>query len=197
MWVKNSLLQIEKRDVGNCSSNLTYTQQAKDSLKRNASGENGSEGVKRKIVLIHPLGECWVAGEKDVARIANIMPPLGLCSLAAWVEQHGHQAFIHDCYAHPGDNEKIYDLVRTEQPEFVGFTATTSAFLDGIRIAEKIKAIAPNTTIVCGGAHISALRESLMKDYPVIDYGVVGEGGEYAALFVAARSAGVGGARVF
>ena len=163
MSITNSLLQIEKREVSSRGNNLIDTQQAKDSLKR-------------KIVLIHPMGECWIAGEKDVSRIANIMPPLGLCSLAAWVEQHGHQAFIHDCYAHPDDYEKIYDMVRTEQPEFVGFTATTSAFLDGIRIAEKIKAIAPNTTIICGGAHISALRESLMKDYPVIDFGVVGEG---------------------
>jgi len=166
MSITNSLLQIEKREVSSRGNNLIDTQQAKDSLKR-------------KIVLIHPMGECWIAGEKDVSRIANIMPPLGLCSLAAWVEQHGHQAFIHDCYAHPDDNEKIYDLVRTEQPEFVGFTATTSAFLDGIGIAEKIKAIAPNTTIICGGAHISALRESLMKDYPVIDFGVVGEGDGY------------------
>ena len=158
MSITNSLLRIEKREVSSRGNNLIDTQQAKDSLKR-------------KIVLIHPMGECWIAGEKDVSRIANIMPPLGLCSLAAWVEQHGHQAFIHDCYAHPDDYEKIYDLVRTEQPEFVGFTATTSAFLEGIRIAEKIKAIAPNTTIICGGAHISALRESLMKEYPVIDFG--------------------------
>ncbi len=163
MSITNALLQIENREVSSRGNNLMDTQQAKDNLIR-------------KIVLIHPMGECWVAGEKDVSRIANIMPPLGLCSLAAWVEQHGHQAFIHDCYAHPDDYEKIYDLVRTEQPEFVGFTATTSAFLEGIRIAEKIKAIAPNTTIICGGAHISALRESLMKDYPVIDFGVVGEG---------------------
>ena len=57
MLVKNSLLQIEKRDVNSCSSNLTYTQQSKDSLERNASGENGSEGVKRKIVLPH--GRRW------------------------------------------------------------------------------------------------------------------------------------------
>ena len=49
---------------------------------------NGSTCVKKKVVLIHPMGECWIAGEKDVSRIANIMPPLGLCSLAAWVEQH-------------------------------------------------------------------------------------------------------------
>ncbi len=176
MSTPNALLQIEKRDVSSGTSSVTPTEQAKNSLKRNVNSQNARGTVKKKIVLIHPMGECWVAGEKDVARIANIMPPLGLCSLAAWVEQHGHEAFIHDCYAHPGDYEKVYDLVRTEQPEFVGFTATTSAFLEGIRIVEKIKAIAPNTTIVCGGAHISALRESLMKDYPVIDYGVVGEG---------------------
>ena len=56
----------------------------------------------KKILFIHPLGENWVAGEEDVSRVANIMPPIGLCSLAAWVERSGHEARIHDCYAHPG-----------------------------------------------------------------------------------------------
>ena len=187
MSITHTLLQIEKRDaksdISSCSTTLTHPQETQDSSKKNVSGQNGKACAKKKVLLIHPMGECWIAGEKDVSRIANIMPPLGLCSLAAWVEQHGHQAFIHDCYAHPGDYEKIYDFVRTEQPEFVGFTATTSAFLEGIRIVEKIKAIAPNTTIICGGAHISALRESLMKDYPVLDFGVVGEG-ENTLLFL-------------
>src|SRR3990170_1658168 len=131
---------------------------------------------RKKILFIHPLGVNWRPGEADMARIANIMPPIGLCSLAAWVEKHGHDASIHDCYAFPVQDDMIMDSVRRDAPDFVGFTATTSSFLDAVRIAEKIKNVSPRITVIFGGVHITALRETLMRDYPVIDFGVVGEG---------------------
>ncbi|NQU42620.1 cobalamin B12-binding domain-containing protein [bacterium] len=133
---------------------------------------------KRKILFVHPLGVNWMPGQKDMSRIANIMPPLGLCGLAAWAEQHGHSAHIHDCYAFPGRDEKIDSWIRTEQPDFVGFSTTTSSFLDAARLAERIKAAYPQVRTIVGGVHVSALRESLMRDYPMFDYGVVGEGEE-------------------
>ncbi len=132
--------------------------------------------MKKKILFIHPLGVNWRPGESDMARIANIMPPIGLCSLAAWVEKHGHHASIHDCYAFPKQDERIIDQIRNAPPDYVGFTATTSSFLDAVRIAKRIKEINPRITIIFGGVHITALREPLMRDYPIIDYAVVGEG---------------------
>ncbi len=132
----------------------------------------------KKIFFIHPLGINWVPGRKDMSRIANIMPPVGLCSLAAWLEQHGHRTWIHDCYAEPLPGEQIVDLVREYEPEYVGISATTSSFPDGVRIAQTIKKNFPDVTIILGGVHISALRERSMKVYPEIDFGVVGEGEE-------------------
>ncbi len=38
---------------------------------------------KKKILFIHPLGVNRRPGESDMARISNIMPPIGLCSLDA------------------------------------------------------------------------------------------------------------------
>ncbi len=133
-------------------------------------------GKKKKILFVHPLGVNWMPGEQDMSRIANIMAPLGLLSLAAWVDQHGHESAIHDCYAFPGQDEKIFDYIKENQPEFVGFSTTTSSFLDGVRLAEKAKEVLPGIKTVFGGVHISGLREKLLVDYPVIDYGVVGEG---------------------
>lgn len=132
---------------------------------------------KKKILFVHPLGENWTAGEKqDMSRIANIMAPLGLLYLAAWVDKYGHYSKIHDCYAFPGQDEKIYKYIKSEQPEFIGFSTTTSSFLDGIRIAENVKSVRPDIKVIFGGVHISSLREQLLYDYPVIDFGVVGEG---------------------
>ena len=130
----------------------------------------------RKILFVHPLGQNWTPGEQDMSRIANIMAPMGLLSLAAWVDRHGHSSAIHDCYAFPGENERIYDYIQNEQPDFLGISTTTSSFPDGERIARKAKEIKPDIKIVFGGVHISALREKILQDYPVIDYAVVGEG---------------------
>jgi len=133
---------------------------------------------KKSILLVHPLGENWVPGERDMSRIANIMPPLGLCSLAAWVEQHGHRAAIHDCYAFPMQDQRLVDQVRSTRPDYLGITATTSSFLDGVRIARMAKEVHPAIKVVFGGAHLSAMGERALVDFPVIDYGVLGEGEE-------------------
>jgi radical SAM superfamily enzyme YgiQ (UPF0313 family) len=73
-------------------------------------------------------------------------------------------------------DDMILNRIKKEEPDFVGFTATTSSFLDAVRIAGKIKNMRPRISIIFGGVHVTALREPLMRDYPAIDYGVVGEG---------------------
>jgi len=113
-----------------------------------------------------------------MARVMNIMPPLGLLSLAAWLEKHGHQADVHDCYAFPKMDYSIAAYLKQKKPDYVGFSTTTSSFLDGIRLATIAKDILPTAKIIFGGVHISALKERLLNDFPVIDYGVPGEGEE-------------------
>lgn len=130
------------------------------------------------ILLVQPLGVNWNPEEKDMSRVVNIMPPIGLLNLAAWVDTHGHSSQIYDCYAHPGDDRRLIETIRREKPDFLGVSATTSSFLDGVRIAEKAKEIHPDIRVVFGGVHVSGLREPLLRRFPVIDFGVVGEGEE-------------------
>ncbi|HEX9022016.1 MAG TPA: radical SAM protein [Nitrospirota bacterium] len=131
---------------------------------------------KKKILLVHPRGENWTTGEQDLSRIVNIMAPMGLLSLAAWMEQHGHRADIHDCYAFPGEDSRITSYLDEERPDYIGFSTTTSSFPDGVRLAKRAKEILPSVKVVFGGVQMSGLRERLLRDFPVIDYGVVGEG---------------------
>jgi radical SAM superfamily enzyme YgiQ (UPF0313 family) len=133
---------------------------------------------KKKILLVHPLGLNWIPGQQNICRVVNIMAPLGLLSLSAWLEKHGHQADIHDCFAFPGLDDRIFRYLTEERPDFIGFSTTTSSFLDGVRLAGKAKEALPGVKVVFGGVHMSALREQLLQDFPVIDYGVVGEGEE-------------------
>ena len=130
----------------------------------------------KKILLVHPLGYRTDDARGDISRKANIMPPLGLASIAAYLEKCGIKTAIIDCYARPNSDRLIHDYLLSEKPAFLGLSCTTSSFLDGVRIAEFAKSILPNIQVVFGGAHVSALKQSILEDYPIIDYLVIGEG---------------------
>ncbi len=70
----------------------------------------------------------------------------------------------------------FFSQILRDRPAWIGFSTTTSSFPDAIRLANHCRDILPEASIVFGGVHVSALREQLMRDYPVIDYCVVGEG---------------------
>lgn len=136
---------------------------------------------KQKIVLVHPLGYQKDSAKRDISRIANIMPPLGLASIAAFLEQCGVDVSIIDCFAEPDADLLIRDLIVRERPGFIGMSCTTSNFLDGIRIAALAKKIDQHIKVVFGGTHVSAMKEQVLRDFPVVDFVVVGEGEETLA----------------
>lgn len=138
----------------------------------------------KKILLVHPLGYRADAASRDISRIANIMPPLGLASIAAYLEQRGTGADIVDCYARPDSDRTIRDYLLAEKPAFIGLSCTTSSFLDGIRIAEMARQALPGIRTVFGGPHVSALKEQLFANFPAMDYAVIGEGEETMANLI-------------
>jgi anaerobic magnesium-protoporphyrin IX monomethyl ester cyclase len=135
----------------------------------------------KKVLLVHPLGYRAEAAGRDISRIANIMPPLGLASIAAYLEQRGTVAGIVDCYARPDSDRAIRDYLLAEKPAYLGLSCTTSSFRDGIRIAQLAKQTLPEIRTVFGGPHVSALKEGLFPEFPAMDFAVIGEGEETMA----------------
>jgi anaerobic magnesium-protoporphyrin IX monomethyl ester cyclase len=136
-----------------------------------------------RITLVHPAGSNWVPGKKDITATANRMAPLGLLSISAYLKRSGHQVFIHDCLgpeAPQGIAENV-QAVLAAAPDLVGFSTTTSSFLDGNDMAALIKQARPQAKTVFGGVHVSALGASLLKDFSNIDYLALGEGEETLA----------------
>jgi len=131
-----------------------------------------------RIVLVHPTGSNWVPGKKDITATANRMAPLGLLSIAAWLDKEGHEVFVHDCLGPRGPqrNTAHAATILDYHPDLVGFSATTSGFLDGYDLAARIKTARPGIQIVFGGVHISALGAILLKDFEHIDFLCRGEG---------------------
>ena len=138
-----------------------------------------------RILLVHPLGYGSDDAEQDISRKTNIMPPLGLASIAAYLEQRDISASIIDCYAHPDAMPLIKQTLEDERPAFIGFSCTTSTFLDGVRIGEMAKTLLPGIQTVFGGAHVSALKEKIIEKFPSVDFVVAGEGEETLSELIA------------
>ena len=133
---------------------------------------------KKRILLVHPLGYSPESAGRDISRKANIMPPLGLASLAAYLKDAGIEADIVDYYARPMSDPLVRDYLTRYRPDFIGMSCTTSSFLDGVRIAEMARSVETGIRTVFGGPHVSALKTMILEDFPQIDLTVVGEGEE-------------------
>jgi len=133
---------------------------------------------KLRIVLVHPAGSNWMPGKKDITAIANRMAPLGLLSIAAYLRQKGHQVFVHDCLGPRAVSDQKVNIKKILEcmPDLVGFSATTSGFLDGYLMAEGIKRVNNQIPIIFGGVHISALGGELLEQFRDIDFLCMGEG---------------------
>ncbi len=131
-----------------------------------------------RITLVHPAGFNFVPGQPDITQLANRMAPIGILSLAAWLEKHGHSAVIHDCLGPraPKGIEANAGAILATNPDLVGFSATTAGFMDAADIAAIIKARRPEIKIIFGNVHVSAIGPALLKHFPEIDYLCVGEG---------------------
>jgi len=140
------------------------------------------------ILLVHPLGYRSDAAKKDISRITNIMPPLGLASISAYLSRLNIKSTIVDCYARPDSDLLIREYIKTEKPGHLGISTTTSSFYDGVRIATYAKRILPDIKVIFGGPHVSALKENVLKEFPIIDYVVVGEGEETLAELIQNRN---------
>lgn len=131
-----------------------------------------------RVTLVHPAGFNFVPGQPDFAMLANRMAPVGIMQLASWLDKHGHRTQLHDClgpFAPPGI-EANAEIVLATDPELVGFSATTSSFMDAADMAEIIKRKRPHVKIVVGNVHVSSLGTPVLEHFPEIDYLVIGEG---------------------
>jgi len=141
----------------------------------------------KTILLVHPLGRS--SGASRISRLANIMPPLGLASIAAWLERQGFAAHILDCYARPDADSELARLLQELSPGWVGFSCTTATFHDGVRLAGLVKAGLPEARTVMGGVHVSGQPGASLEQAPALDFVIFGEGEQAMAELMAQDTA--------
>ncbi|MFH1231622.1 MAG: radical SAM protein [Planctomycetota bacterium] len=102
------------------------------------------------------------------------IPPLGVGSIGALLEQEGHQTKIISSSG-LSDSQAI-EIISELKPDVIGFTGLTLWMKDIYRLADLIKNSAYPCKIICGGVHPSALPEETLQECSSLDAVVVGEG---------------------
>lgn len=130
-----------------------------------------------RVAFINPA-PCGEAIYGGLSSEASVLPPLGLCSVAAAARSKGHEVRIFDAQIPGLSNEGVVDAVIEWGTRYVGITATTDIALLAGELAGAIKSRNPRARVILGGPHISALPEETLRSFPGVDFGVVGEGEE-------------------
>ena len=113
------------------------------------------------------------SSQGELTKTSLSQHPINLLYLAAYIRQYGHKVKILDLEVESLDLKKISDI----NPDVVGITAMTPLIKKASKIATKIKSFLENKAIfVIGGNHATALPSETLKEFPVFDIAVVGEG---------------------
>jgi radical SAM superfamily enzyme YgiQ (UPF0313 family) len=118
-----------------------------------------------KILLIN-------LSTSEIASTLNFTMPVGILSLAAYLEMNNEDVDILDLNV----NKKRYSYLSKEY-EYVGISIMIAAqFNLAYKIAKEIKYVYPNTKIIVGGTHVTQFKNDIIKNCPEIDFVVAGEG---------------------
>lgn len=118
-----------------------------------------------KLLLLKPINDLYYV----------IQPNLGLGYLAAIMQKHGHDVSI----LHPGRNNMTWDgfaeFIKNWQYDIIGIQMFTHEIAAVKKHADIIKQCSPETTVIVGGAHMSAEPDTTMAMFDTVDFGFVGE----------------------
>jgi radical SAM superfamily enzyme YgiQ (UPF0313 family) len=132
-----------------------------------------------KVLFINPPYGMLPTGDK-IPSPPGCFPPLGLCYMAAVLEQNDIEVKILDADVLEYGMQEIIEYVEKERPDFVGLTSVTVTRNTALRIIEEIKKRHPEIISIIGGPHVHFLWEETLQN-KFVDFCVIGEG-EYVVL---------------
>ena len=131
-----------------------------------------------KVLLINPPRFHELIGKNPaiVEKHRGFNPPLGILSLAGYLERHtDHEIRVID--AQPlgwGYGELKEDIARTSF-DVCGITAMTFTLVDVIQTCRVVCEVNPKCKIVLGGAHVHLFPDETIR-MPEVDFLIQGEG---------------------
>jgi len=103
-------------------------------------------------------------------------PSLTFGYLSAVLKQAGHECRTFDPRYFGFGKEELIERIVSYRPDVLGVSAMTHEICAGAEIAGQVKVALPTAIVVVGGCHQTALPARTLEEFPIFDYGVVGEG---------------------
>lgn len=127
------------------------------------------------VLFIDPTTLEGKTSEAGSTRIAT--PNMGLISLGTYLKaKTGSRISILDMAAEKVGFSDIATVLTNSKPNLVGISAKTYNILSAYRIASTIKEVSPETIVMTGGAHPTALPEQTLRECTAIDVVILREG---------------------
>lgn len=121
---------------------------------------NIRRSFRKKLAFVQPM-----------INDGNLIPLLGTLTMAAIMEKEGWWVRFFDERLDADALGSAIDF----RPDIVGISAVTGSVLRGHEIAIQIKAVLPDTIVVFGGPHPTAIPEEVLG-WDSVDFVIVGEG---------------------
>jgi radical SAM superfamily enzyme YgiQ (UPF0313 family) len=103
-------------------------------------------------------------------------PPLGICSLAAILEEAGYDVQLVDLAVIEWDLEWLYKKLQSFHPDVLGISALTASFPRTILISKYLREKFPDIPFVLGGIHPTFTDKKTLSENDQIDIIVRREG---------------------
>jgi radical SAM superfamily enzyme YgiQ (UPF0313 family) len=128
----------------------------------------------------------------------EVTPPLGLCTLAAWLRRQNHEVRILDLDLEVKglpNGQNVYlgllaSAVRDFSPGAIGITSMYNNSLQAERMARIVKECDPSVVTIGGGSHFGALGAQALRRIPELDYAIEGEGEQTFSMLLDALDSG-------
>ena len=123
---------------------------------------------KCDVYLINPP---WLSKDDSIWHgVRSAMPPLGLLSIASWIESNGFKTKVMDIHVEGFSAENVVDIISQSQPKIVGFSVMTATSNAAHMAAKLVKKAAPDCITVFGGVHAEALPIEVLcnKDVDIV-----------------------------
>ncbi|MDR3548189.1 MAG: PqqD family peptide modification chaperone [Candidatus Pacebacteria bacterium] len=125
------------------------------------------------LLVVPPAPNVFVKEAVNTPEYSS--PPLGICYIAAVLQQHGIGVAIADLHQGQNRPEDVVSCCRNMNPKIVGITASTPSYPNALRVSRFVKAWNPDVVIVLGGPHATGSADACAHAAS-FDFVCVGEG---------------------
>lgn len=128
----------------------------------------------KTLVLQPPISDeiMWGRFKKG----SGYVPPLGIMYIASYMELKGFSCDVLDCLVEKYKLSDLRDYLKKNKYDLIGITCMTNSALDAYETAKIAREVLPDSLVVMGGVHPTALPEQTVIEAQESDLIIVGEG---------------------